>query len=200
MGRCPNESSVGRRAGQSGSGEPAGGGPGAPGPAVRGSTLFLGAGGRNYSHPRFINSAAPEPVRVRQRYPCPSTYPSPPATAHPPPSPWEGDGRPRRWLRPASPRMPSAASIFLLPAPASSLRASRTLPRRAGVAPTRLPLPARRCPPTSLRAPFYPFQSLPDFHGLVASFAACCGFIFEKDGIYLQGHRNGLNRAELTHH
>lgn len=89
--------------------------------------------------------------------PVPAPTP-PPATAHPPPSPspWEGDGRPRRWLRLASPRMPSAASIFSLPsllpaAPASSLRASRALPRRAGAPPAPIPLPALPGPPPPLR-------------------------------------------------
>lgn len=100
------------------------GGPGSRGAGSRRRTGSVSWElGRNYSHPRFINSAAPAPVRVRQRYPCPSTYPLPPATAHPPPSPspWEADGRPLHWLRLASPRMPSAASIFLPPSLPPSL-------------------------------------------------------------------------------
>lgn len=165
----------------------AGGGPGAPVPTVRGSTLFLGAGaGRNYSHPRVINSAAP--VRVRQRYPCPTTYPRPrQATAHPPPSPREGDGRPRRWLRLASPRMPSAASIFLPPAPASSVRAPAPRPdRRERRRPGCLCSPAFARPAGSPAVSPDPILSTSKVSrtSIVACFAACRGFIFEKGGIY----------------
>lgn len=161
-----SEGIIGRRADWAVGERGAGGGPGAPGPTVRGSTLFLGAGAggrRNYSHPQVINSAAPAPVRVRQRYPCPSTYPP---SSHSPSS-FFSPGRGRASPPLAPPRLTSDAlrRLHLPPARSRLLRAhSRPLLR-----------PGSRCPPAEVprhlsESHFIRFQSLPVFYcGLL-----CC--------------------------
>lgn len=139
------------------------------GPGVRGSTLFLGAGGRNYSHPRFINSAAPAPVRVRQRCLCPSTYPP---SSHSPSSFSFSLGRGRAFPPLAPPRLTSDAldRLHLLPPFPTSLPLppppdAPSAPYLDGQESRR---PGSRCPPC--RDPcrlsgchFTHFQSLLDF-------------------------------------
>lgn len=110
--------------------------------------------GRNHSHPRLlIAPARAGPCAAEIPVPAPAP---PPATAHPPPPPREEAGRPRRRLRPGSPRMPSAASI-LLPLPPPPAR-PRALPRRA--------------PPPPPRVSFYPLPKSPGL--LWARGFLCC--------------------------
>lgn len=164
------------------------------GPGVRGSTLFLGAGGRNYSHPLFINSAAPAPVRVRQRCPCPSTY-SP--SSHSPSSSFSfslGRGRASPPLAP--PRLTSDAlgRLHLLPPFPPPCR-SRLLPARLPrLAPTggsaAGPDPAARPPgtPAASQGAMHPLLKPPGLSaGLWLPLLRAVGLLLRKVAFLCRG-------------
>lgn len=153
---------------------------------------------------------APRPRRYVRGRDTPVPAPTPHSSHSPSSSSSPGRGRASPPLAP--PRLTSDAlrRLHLPPSLPRSLARSRSRLLHARLpqpAPTggrgADPAPAAR-PPVSPRhlsgSRFIRFQSPPDFYGLVASFAAGCGFIFEKGGVSLQRHPNGLNRAELTHH